>query len=84
MKTFYLEPTCSQKSFYKKALVIESDGVSSLKSYNTIVAEYNHETNEMRVFGWYSVTTAKHINSFLEFYGFDRLSKKEMINYKSI
>jgi hypothetical protein len=63
--------------------VIENDGLSQLLSYNTIVAEYNHETNEMDVKGYYSMTTAKHINAFLDFYGFDRCNKTQLLNYKN-
>ena len=85
MKTFEvqeLQPTNGQKSFYQKALVITTDNVSRLKSYNTIVAEYNHETKKIQVFGWYSKTTAFHINAFLNLYGFDSCNKKQLQNYK--
>jgi hypothetical protein len=81
MKTFNLEPTNGRKSFYGKCVVIEDNGISKLKSYNSIVAEYDHAANKMTVRGWYSVTTARHINAFLSFYGFDQCSKKEMLNY---
>lgn len=60
----------------------DGDHYSDLISYTTRVASYNHDTNEMSVYGWFSATTAKHINSFLEFYGFDKCSKKELENYK--
>ena len=80
-KEFELKPHNGRKSYYSKAKVIEEDGISRLKSYTTIVAEYNHYTNEMKVFGYYSPTTAKHINSFLDYYGFDTCSKKELENY---
>ena len=59
----------------------EGDHYSDLISYGKRVASYNHNTNEMSVYGWFSATTAKHINSFLEFYGFDKCSKKELENY---
>jgi hypothetical protein len=59
----------------------DGDHLSDLVSYTTRVASYNHKTNEMQVFGWYSMTTAKHINSFLNFYGFDPCTKKELMNY---
>ena len=36
----------------------------------------------MSVYGWFSNATAKHINDFLKFYGFDRVTKKEMLDYK--
>ena len=81
MQSFKLEPINGEKSFYGKAIVIAENNVSKLKSYDTIVAVYNHETNEMRVDGWHSETTARHINAFLNYYGFDTCSKKELENY---
>jgi hypothetical protein len=79
-KTFYLN---SRNNNHVNEYV-NSDGghYSDLISYTTRVASYNHKTGEMSVFGWYSKTTAKHINEFLNFYGFDSVSKKEMENYK--
>ena len=62
-----------------KAIVTQKDGKSILTSYVTGVAEYNHLTNEIKVFGLHSQTTTKHINLFLEFYGFDKMTKKELI-----
>lgn len=67
-----------QKSFYGKAQMIREGNKTRLKSYNTIVAEYNHKTNTVEVFGWYSATTARHINSFLNYFGFDTMSEKQM------
>jgi len=86
MKTFDLKPIGNEKSFYGKAVVVEhinslAQVKSTLKSYNTTVAEYNHDTNEMKVFGYYSATTARHINAFLDFYGFDTCTKQELNNY---
>lgn len=78
MRTFNLEPVNGRKSFGNKARVIEENGLSQLQSYNTIVAEYNHRDNTMRVFNYYSATTMTHINSFLSYYGFDTCSKKEL------
>lgn len=83
MKTFELTPTNGRKSFYGKARVIEENGVSQLESYDTIVAEYNPRGNKVRVFGYYSPTTATHINAFLNYYGFDSCSKKELENYNN-
>ena len=82
MKTFELKPTNGQKSFYKKAIVINNGNISQLKSYSTIVAEYNHKTKKMSVFGWFSKTTAFHINSFLNLYGFYSCNKTQLENYK--
>ena len=66
----------SRKSFGKKANVIVEGGQTKLKSYNTIVAV--KEDNKIKVKGWYSRTTAIHINEFLLQNGAKSLSKKEM------
>ena len=66
----------SQKSFCKKANVIVEGGQTKLKSYSTTVAV--KEDNKIKVKGWYSKTTAIHINEFLRQNGASSLSKKEM------
>ena len=66
----------SQKDFYGKANVIVEGGQTKLKSYSTIVAV--KEENKIKVRGWYSKTTAIHINEFLRQNGASSLSKKEM------
>ena len=81
METFYLVPVNSRKSFYGKCKVIKDSNISSLISYTTTVARYFHDTNKMEVYGYFSATTATHINSFLKYYGFDTCSKKEIENY---
>jgi len=73
----------SAKSFYKKAFLIHKGDLTILKSYNTNVAEYNHNTNKIKVFGWYSKTTGRHINEFLQLYGFDKVTKREMENWNN-
>lgn len=82
MKTFELQPKKGRKSFYGKCHVnqyeVDGETISDLISYNTRVAYYNHNTNTIKVHGYFSATTATHINAFLDFYGFDRMSKKEM------
>lgn len=81
MKETYLKPiNDSRLSFYGKAVVLldEEKDISYLKSYDTIVAEYNHNENKISVYDWYSQTTARHVNEFLQFYGFDKMTKKEM------
>lgn len=73
------------KSFYRKARVYrDSNGTLYLKSYETIVAEIkdkmvteNNET-QLKVYDYYSVTTARHINEFIQQYGFDKMCKKDM------
>ena len=66
----------SQKDFYGKANVITEGEQTKLKSYGTIVAV--KEENKIKVRGWYSKTTAIHINEFLRQNGASSLSKKEM------
>ena len=75
---FELKPNDNRKSFYGKAKVVTDNGISDLISYTTKVASYNHFTNKMSVFGWFSNTTAKHINSLLNFHGFKTCNKKEL------
>ena len=73
----YLESIySSQKSFSKKAEVITEGAETKLKSYSTIVAV--KENNTIKVKGWYSKTTAIHINEFLQQNGVSSLTKKEM------
>lgn len=75
----------SAKSFYHKANIYRNDkGSIFLMSYETIVAEIVDEAisptgkRQINVFGWYSKTTARHINEFLQQNGFNKMSKKEM------
>lgn len=74
-----------RKSFYGKAKVYRDDkGHLLLQSYDTIVAEITDGIatedgkSNVKVNGWYSQTTARHINDFLHQHGFRTLSKKEM------
>jgi hypothetical protein len=83
MKTFYLNPINGRKSFNNKARVEQEFEISYLYSYDTKVAHYNHDTNKMTVNGYYSLTTGIHINAFLDFYGFDNCTKKELENYNN-
>ena len=78
-----LQPTNGQKSFYNKAKLINSNGIIKLVSYSTTVATFDTINNKMYVYGYYSQTTAKHINSFLELYGFKRCNKKQLENYNN-
>lgn len=66
----------SRASFYKKAKVLKYNGALYLQSYYTIVAKI--ENGNAIVNGWYSQTTARHINEFLYQMGFDKMSKKQM------
>ena len=65
--------------FYNKALMyknVDNNKNLILVSYNTIVAEINGE--EFIVYGYYSQTTAKHINEFLNYFLIKGMSKKEI------
>lgn len=65
--------------YYNKALMYENIDNNKnliLVSYNTIVAEINGD--EFIVYGYYSRTTAKHINEFLDYFLIKGMSKKEM------
>lgn len=66
----------SRKDFYKKARVYVLGEFKVLISYDTIVAGIYK--NEYYVTGWYSQTTARHINEFLLQNGFKKITKKEM------
>lgn len=80
---FKLDAT-TQKSYYGKAVVIKDGDINldpmaaaRLRSYDTIVCEYNPRTGEFtRLWGGYSRTTANHINDFRRLYGLPALNKK--------
>lgn len=80
MRVFELVPTNGRASFGKKAIVIVNDNVSVLMSYNKEVASYNHLENKVCLNGYFSPTTMIHQNTFLEYYGFDKLTKQEIEN----
>lgn len=83
---YYLEPEYdSAKSFYKKAQVLrDNNGKLYLMSYATIVAEIidaiaaDDHCSHLIVRGWYSQTTARHINEFALQHSFPKMNKKEM------
>ena len=80
MKILDLKPLNGQKSFGGKAQIIIMNGnIIQLRSFETIVAEYNTKEDVINVFDWFSMTTAKHINSFLELFGFRNVSKKDIL-----
>ena len=70
MKVYELRPVDNRKSFYGKAKVIEKDnGEKVLQSYNTEVCKITSGGEFVRLWGGYSVTTMRHINSFLQLVG---------------
>lgn len=73
------------KSFYGKTRVYRDDkGHLILMSYSTIVATIidgiltSDGNPELKVNGYYSRTTARHINEFAQQHGFNKMSKKEL------
>lgn len=84
MQTFKLMPTDGRKSLdncHVNKYTVDGEEWSDLISYTTRVAAYNHTTNQMSVYSCQSQTTARHINHFLEFYGFEKKKLKELQNY---
>ena len=70
----------SAKDYYGKAKVHElDDGTRVLSSYDIKVAQV--KDGKLTVFGWYSATTARHINEFAMQHGFPKMTKKEMQEY---
>ena len=67
----------SRKSFYKKAYIGEFQNCIYLLSYNTIVACIFQ--NQLRIYGAFSQTTARHIREFAKQNGFD-----DIITYKDM
>lgn len=59
----------SRQSFYKKAYIGEFNGNTYLLSYNTIVACIFQ--NQLRIYGAFSQTTARHIREFAKQHSFD-------------
>lgn len=70
MKTITLKPQYTQnKSYYNKAYILidDTNTIYQLKSYDTIVAEYNTQTQKFtKLWNGYSRTTAKHITDFVK------------------
>ena len=69
----------TQKSYYGKALVLDGEhGEKMLKSYETIVCQYNPEMGDfVRLWGGYSRTTMNHVNDFRRLFNLPVLNKKE-------
>lgn len=77
--TYELTPI-TQKSFYGKARVLETETKKYLISYDTIICSFSK--NNIFIPYWidYSNTTMKHINSFMKLIGYRGFTKKEWLN----
>lgn len=64
-----------------RAVVFETGAGAVLKSYQTIVAaiEFGADAELLKIWGGYSVTTAKHIKAFCARYGIPAPNKREWI-----
>jgi len=81
-RTFKLQPIDGRKTLnnhHVNEYEVDGERISDLVSYTTRVASYNHATNEVSIYNAQSQTTARHINAFLYFYGFDTMTRKEML-----
>lgn len=62
----YTVAHCDKKSFYGKALIIETAAAYYLQSYKTVVCKVDKETKTFtRFWDEESATTTRHINGFL-------------------
>ena len=71
MKIYELTPMGNDraKSYYGKAKIIEKDnGEKVLLSYDTEVCKITKSGEFVRLWGGYSATTMRHVNSFLELF----------------
>lgn len=87
MRTFILAPIDGSKKLdnhHVNEYQLNGEEIFDLISYTTRVASFNKTKREMKVFGWYSNTTLKHIRAFLSFFGFEVLTKKELIKKYSL
>lgn len=74
MKQFDLPCYDSHKSFYGKARVEDLGNEKILYSYDTMVASIIGESF-LRLWGGYSATTMRHVNSFLRHFGYSEGGK---------
>lgn len=86
MKKIFDLPVCGYdraKSFYGKAKVIEMDnGEKVLQSYNTFVCRITAAGRFVRMWGGYSATTMRHVNSFLSFYDMTTAESLKAMYYR--
>lgn len=61
-----------------KARNVIQGNLNTLFSYDTEIATYNEETQQITVKGYYSATTGRHINEFFKLFGLPMQTKKEL------
>ena len=74
----------NQKSFYGKALIKDTIKGMELYSYNTLVAKLENGTIYVTHYDEYlTQTTLKHIKEFIQQLGYEKMSKRELLeNFK--
>lgn len=78
----------ARQSFYNKAtIIIKEDGTKILRSYTTEVASVSPK-GEVKINGYYSRTTLRHIKEFLLQEGYSvetikKLQKEALENFKN-
>ena len=81
IQSYLLEPRYSNvKSFYGKAIVTITPQKKVLSSYNTEVCVLDNNNNIVDI-GYYSLTTSRHINEFIQQHGHNKMTKKDILNF---
>ena len=75
----YFELFENISGYYNKALIYKEINKNNyiLLSYETVVSEYKE--NKMILYGWYSMTTANHINAFLHRFNYASMGKQAIL-----
>ena len=85
LKIFELYPVHdSRRSFYGKALVIDTPNAVYLRSYDTVVCGIEYTDNVprfVRYWDAWSMTTARHIREFCRQYGVPEFSRREWLAF---
>ena len=81
IQTYLLEPRYSNvKSFYGKAIVTITPQKKVLTSYNTEVCVLDNNNN-IEDIGYYSLTTSRNINEFIQKHGHNKMTKEDILNF---
>lgn len=79
MRIYELTPIRENvKGYYRKAMVLENNGKTALKSYDTIVCYLDSEGLH-RTWNGYSATTMRHVWEFV----LQMIGKPDMTNYNT-
>ncbi len=77
-----LEP---KEGYRGKMCIIKLNGLMYLQSYNTVLIEYNPQTEEVVVLDWYpSNSTSRHVRYFFEYINEVPYLERKIKEYGSI